>query len=49
MIDKEDVLDFKKDKGVFYLVFEYMDYDLMGLLELGLVYFNENYIKLFMR
>uniref|UniRef100_A0A8C0E3B9 Cyclin dependent kinase 12 n=1 Tax=Balaenoptera musculus TaxID=9771 RepID=A0A8C0E3B9_BALMU len=34
--DKQDALDFKKDKGAFYLVFEYMDHDLMGLLESGL-------------
>ncbi|XP_053322229.1 cyclin-dependent kinase 13 [Spea bombifrons] len=47
--DKEDALDFKKDKGAFYLVFEYMDHDLMGLLESGLVHFNEYHIKSFMR
>ncbi|XP_053570541.1 cyclin-dependent kinase 13 [Bombina bombina] len=47
--DKEDALDFKKDKGAFYLVFEYMDHDLMGLLESGLVLFNEHHIKSFMR
>ena len=34
-------MDFRKDKGSFYLVFEYMDHDLMGLLESGLVEFNE--------
>lgn len=39
--DKQDALDFRKDKGSFYLVFEYMDHDLMGLLESGLVEFNE--------
>ena len=39
--DKQDALDFRKDKGSFYLVFEYMDHDLMGLLESGLVDFNE--------
>lgn len=39
--DKTDVLDFRKDKGAFYLVFEYMDHDLMGLLESGMVDFNE--------
>ncbi|MEQ2197123.1 hypothetical protein XENOCAPTIV_023526, partial [Xenoophorus captivus] len=38
-----------KDTGAFYLVFEYMDHDLMGLLESGLVHFNENHIKSFMR
>ncbi|GCB77369.1 hypothetical protein scyTo_0019989 [Scyliorhinus torazame] len=47
--DKQDALDFKKDKGAFYLVFEYMDHDLMGLLESGLVHFNEDHIKSFMR
>ena len=30
-----------QDKGSFYLVFEYMDHDLMGLLESNLVQFNE--------
>ncbi|ETN64641.1 hypothetical protein AND_003610 [Anopheles darlingi] len=39
--DKQDALEFRKDKGSFYLVFEYMDHDLMGLLESGLVDFNE--------
>ncbi|CAJ0958925.1 unnamed protein product [Ranitomeya imitator] len=35
--------------SAFYLVFEYMDHDLMGLLESGLVHFNELHIKSFMR
>lgn len=39
--DKQDAIDFRKDKGSFYLVFEYMDHDLMGLLESGMVDFNE--------
>jgi len=40
--DKQDAVEFKKDKGAFYLVFEYMDHDLMGLLESpDLVKFNE--------
>ncbi|KAL1417467.1 hypothetical protein MTO96_000566 [Rhipicephalus appendiculatus] len=47
--DKQDALDFKKDKGAFYLVFEYMDHDLMGLLESGLVDFNEHHVASFMR
>lgn len=47
--DKQDALDFKKDKGAFYLVFEYMDHDLMGLLESGLVEFNELHIASFMK
>ncbi|KAK3913154.1 Cyclin-dependent kinase 12 [Frankliniella fusca] len=38
--DKQDALDFRKDKGSFYLVFEYMDHDLMGLLESGFVNFS---------
>ncbi|XP_072179057.1 uncharacterized protein [Diadema setosum] len=47
--DKQDALDFKKDKGSFYLVFEYMDHDLMGLLESGLVTFSEEHIGSFMK
>ncbi|XP_050351183.1 cyclin-dependent kinase 12 isoform X4 [Nymphalis io] len=39
--DKQDALDFRKDKGSFYLVFEYMDHDLMGLLESKMVDFTE--------
>lgn len=39
--DKQDALEFRKDKGSFYLVFEYMDHDLMGLLESGMVHFTE--------
>ncbi|CAG7831840.1 unnamed protein product, partial [Allacma fusca] len=31
--DKRDAKDFRKDRGSFYLVFEYMHHDLMGLLE----------------
>ncbi|XP_055075991.2 uncharacterized protein cdk12 [Misgurnus anguillicaudatus] len=46
--DKQDALDFKKDKGAFYLVFEYMDHDLMGLLESGLVSFSHEHIQSFM-
>lgn len=49
LTDKSDATDFRKDKGAFYLVFEYMDHDLMGLLESGLVHFNEKHIKSFMR
>ncbi|XP_050044324.1 uncharacterized protein [Dermacentor andersoni] len=36
-------------EGAFYLVFEYMDHDLMGLLESGLVDFNEHHVASFMR
>ncbi|KAF5394490.1 hypothetical protein PHET_11335 [Paragonimus heterotremus] len=31
--DKDDPLDFKKDRGAFFLVFDYMDHDLYGILE----------------
>ncbi|XP_066998284.2 cyclin-dependent kinase 12 isoform X2 [Anabrus simplex] len=47
--DKEDALDFRKDKGSFYLVFEYMDHDLMGLLESGMVDFSEYHNASIMR
>lgn len=47
--DKQDALDFRKDKGAFYLVFEYMDHDLMGLLESGLVDFTKEHIASFMK
>jgi len=39
--DKQDAVDFRKEKGSFYLVFEFMDHDLMGLLDSGLVEFDE--------
>lgn len=42
--DKTNALEFRKDKGSFYLVFEYMDHDLMGLLLSGEVNFTENNI-----
>ena len=35
--------------GAFYLVFEYMDHDLMGILESGLVDFMEIHIASFMK
>uniref|UniRef100_A0A0B6ZVB5 Protein kinase domain-containing protein n=1 Tax=Arion vulgaris TaxID=1028688 RepID=A0A0B6ZVB5_9EUPU len=47
--DKQDALDFKKDRGSFYLVFEYMDHDLMGLLDSGLVILSEEHIASFMK
>ena len=37
----QDAVDFRKEKGSFYLVFEFMDHDLMGLLDSGLVEFTE--------
>lgn len=42
--DKTNALEFRRDKGSFYLVFEYMDHDLMGLLLSGEVIFTENNI-----
>ena len=33
--------------GAFYLVFEYLDHDLVGVLESGLVHFTEDHIKSF--
>ncbi|KAL4222446.1 Cyclin-dependent kinase 12 [Mactra antiquata] len=47
--DKQDAVDFRKDRGAFYLVFEYMDHDLMGILESGLVNFSESHIASFMK
>lgn len=47
--DKQSAVDFKKDKGSFYLVFEYMDHDLMGILESGFVQFTENHIAAMMK
>lgn len=47
--DKQDALDFRKDKGSFYLVFEYMDHDLMGLLDSGFVNLREEHIASFMK
>ncbi|XP_053374468.1 cyclin-dependent kinase 13-like [Mercenaria mercenaria] len=47
--DKQDAVDFRKDRGAFYLVFEYMDHDLMGILESGLVNFSEIHIASFMK
>ncbi|XP_042240749.1 cyclin-dependent kinase 12-like isoform X1 [Homarus americanus] len=47
--DKQDAVDFRHDKGSFYLVFEYMDHDLMGLLESGMVEFSEQHNASIMR
>jgi len=35
--------------GAFYLVFEYMDHDLMGLLDSGMITFGERHIASFMK
>ena len=47
--DKQDAVDFRKEKGSFYLVFEFMDHDLMGLLDSGLVDFTEHMNESIMR
>lgn len=38
--DKSDATDFRKDKGSFYLVFDFMEHDLMGLIDSGMVTFT---------
>uniref|UniRef100_A0A6B2FW80 Cyclin-dependent kinase 12 (Trinotate prediction) n=1 Tax=Myxobolus squamalis TaxID=59785 RepID=A0A6B2FW80_MYXSQ len=43
--DKTDVMDFHHDRGAFYLVFEYMDHDLMGILESKAVEFSTKQIQ----
>ena len=47
--DKQDALDFRKDRGEFYLVFEYMDHDLFGLLDSGILELNTEHIASFMK
>uniref|UniRef100_A0A0X3QBB5 Protein kinase domain-containing protein n=1 Tax=Schistocephalus solidus TaxID=70667 RepID=A0A0X3QBB5_SCHSO len=47
--DKDDATDFKKDRGAFFLVFDYMDHDLYGLLESGLVTFTEAHVASLMK
>ncbi|CAF0869134.1 unnamed protein product [Brachionus calyciflorus] len=47
--DKQDALEFRKDRGEFYLVFEYMDHDLFGLLDSGLLDLNNDQIASFMK
>lgn len=42
-------LSYLQDKGSFYLVFEYMDHDLMGLLESKMVDFTESHNASIMR
>ncbi|BFZ02067.1 hypothetical protein BsWGS_05106 [Bradybaena similaris] len=45
-----DAVDFKKDKKVsFYLVFEYMNHDLMGLLESDMITLSDMHIASFMK
>uniref|UniRef100_A0A915BNJ3 Cyclin-dependent kinase 12 n=1 Tax=Parascaris univalens TaxID=6257 RepID=A0A915BNJ3_PARUN len=45
--DKQTAADFRRDKGAFYLVFEYLDHDLMGLLESQFVDFTDDQIASF--
>ncbi|VDK58077.1 unnamed protein product [Anisakis simplex] len=45
--DKQTAADFRRDKGAFYLVFEYLDHDLMGLLESQFVDFSDDQIASF--
>ncbi|VDD79782.1 unnamed protein product [Mesocestoides corti] len=47
--DKDNPTDFKKDKGAFFLVFDYMDHDLYGLLASGLVKFSEMQVASLMK
>jgi len=47
--DKQSAVDFRKDKGAFYLVFEYCDHDLMGILESGFVKFETQHISSMMK
>ncbi|KAG5666400.1 hypothetical protein PVAND_014429 [Polypedilum vanderplanki] len=47
--DKQEAIDFCKDRGAFYLVFEYMEHDLMGLLENEQVEFKEIHIASIMK
>merc|ERR1719509_444175 len=47
--DKQEAVDFRKDRGSFYLVFDFMEHDLMGLLDSGLVTFTEELNSSIMR
>jgi cyclin-dependent kinase 12/13 len=47
--DKQEAVDFCKDRGAFYLVFEYMEHDLMGLMENEQVEFKEIHIASIMK
>jgi hypothetical protein len=42
--DKSEAVDFRKDKGSFYLVFDFMEHDLMGLIDSGNQRRSSNYI-----
>lgn len=45
--DKQDALDFRKDRGEFCLVFEYMDYDLFSLFDSGYLELDSDQIASF--
>jgi serine/threonine protein kinase len=47
--DKSNAEDFRHNKGDFYLVFEYAEHDLMGLLESGVVSFRDEHIRCLMK
>ena len=47
--DKASAHEWKNGKGSFYLVFEYMDHDLLGVLDSRLVQFTEDHIKSLMK
>jgi cyclin-dependent kinase 12/13 len=47
--DKQDAMDYKRERGEFYLVFEYMDHDLFGLIDSGLLELNNDQIASFMK
>ncbi len=47
--DKQDAMEYRKERGEFYLVFEYMDHDLFGLIDSGLLELNNDQIASFMK
>ncbi|KAL3311817.1 Cyclin-dependent kinase 12 [Cichlidogyrus casuarinus] len=47
--DKQNAADLCKDSGAFYLVFDYMDHDLYGILQSGLVTLSERHIASLMK
>ena len=47
--DKAEAEDFRMDKGAFYLVFDYMDHDMFGLLDSSTIQFSEAHLRSFMK
>ncbi|KAK0419271.1 hypothetical protein QR680_014053 [Steinernema hermaphroditum] len=45
--DKRTAADQRREKGAFYLVFEYLDHDLMGLLESSMIQLEPQHIASF--